>query len=83
MENKRSLNTSCFNQRSISTLNQYYNSVNEMMCIKDSVLNKIKKIENNCTMSCIELEKKNTIVHEKFILMNPKNKNNALKMPFT
>ena len=39
MKNKRSLNTSCFNQRSISTLNQYYNSVNEMMCIKDTVLN--------------------------------------------
>ena len=79
MKNKRSLNTSCFNQRSISTLNQYYNSVNEMMCIKDSVLNKIKNIENNCTMSCIELEKKNTIVHEKFILMNPKNKNKLLQ----
>ena len=43
MKNKRSLNTSCFNRRSIPTLNQYYNSVIEMMCIKDSVLNKIKK----------------------------------------
>ena len=57
MKNKRSLNTSCFNQRSISTLNQYYNSVNEMMCIKDSVLNKIKKLEHDSVISCIELEK--------------------------
>ena len=79
MKNKRSLNTSCFNQRSIPTLNQYYNSVNEMMCIKDSVLTKIKKLENDCVMSCIELEKKNAIVHEKFIFMNPKNKNKLLQ----
>ena len=79
MKNKRSLNTSCFNQRSIQTLNQYYNSVNEMMCIKDSVLNKIKKLEHDCVMSCIELEKRNIIVHDKFILMNPKNKNKLLK----
>ena len=71
MKNKRSLNTSCFNQRSISTLNQYYNSVNEMMCIKDSVLNKIKKIEHDSVISCIELENSNKIVHDKFVFMNP------------
>ena len=74
LKNKRSLNTSCFNQRSISTLNQYYNSVNEMMCIKESVLNKIRKIENDSVNSCIELENNNKIVHDKFIFMNPKNK---------
>ena len=79
MKNKRSLNTSCFNQRSISTLNQYYNSVNEMMCIKDSVLNKIKKIEHDSVISCIELENRNKIVHDKFILMNPKNKNKLIQ----
>ena len=71
MKNKRSLNTSCFNQRSIPTLNQYYNSVNEMMCIKDSVLNKIKKIERDSVISCIELENKNKIVHDKFVLSHP------------
>ena len=74
LKNKRSLNTSCFNQRSISTLNQYYNSVNEMMCIKESVLNKIRKIENDSVNSCIELENKNRIEHDKFIFMNPNNK---------
>ena len=79
MKNKRSLNTSCFNQRSIPTLNQYYNSVNEMMCIKDSVLNKIKKIEHDSVISCIELENRNKIVHDKFIFMNPKNKNKILQ----
>ncbi len=79
MKNKRSLNTSCFNQRSIPTLNQYYNSVNEMMCIKDSVLNKIKKIERDSVISCIELENKNKIVHDKFVLMNPKNKNKIIQ----
>ena len=79
MKNKRSLNTSCFNQRSISTLNQYYNSVNEMMCIKDSVLNKIKKLEHDSVISCIELENKNKIVHDKFILMNPNNKNKLIQ----
>ena len=84
MKNKRSLNTSCFNQRSIPTLNQYYNSVNDMMCIKDSVLNKIKKIEHDSVFYCIELENKNKIVHDKFVFMNPKNKNqilNALSVP--
>lgn len=84
LKNKRSLNTSCFNQRSISTLNQYYNSVNEMICIKDSVLNKIKKVERDSFISCIELEKNNKIVHDKFIFMNPKNKFKiiqALSMP--
>ena len=75
MKNKRSLNTSCFNQRSISTLNQYYNSVNEMMCIKDSVLKRIKKLEYDSVMCCIELEKNNKITHDKFIFMNPKHKN--------
>jgi len=79
LKNKRSLNTSCFNQRSISTLNQYYNSVNEMMCIKDSVLNKIKKIEHDSVISCIELENKNKIVHDKFVFMNPKNKNKLIQ----
>ncbi len=79
MKNKRSLNTSCFNQRSISTLNQYYNSVNEMMCIKDSVLNKIKKIEHDSVISCIELENRNKIVHNKFIFMNPQSKDKILQ----
>ena len=79
MKNKRSLNTSCFNQRSISTLNQYYNSVNEMMCIKDSVLNKIKKIEHDSVISCIELENNNKIVHDKFVFMNPKNKDKLIE----
>ena len=84
LKNKRSLNTSCFNQRSISTLNQYYYSVNEMLCIRDTVLNKIKKVERDSFISCIELEKKNKIVHDKFVFMNPKNKNKilqALSMP--
>ena len=74
LKNKRSLNTSCFNQRSISTLNQYYNSVNEMMCIKDSVLNKIKKIECEAVISCIDLENKNKITNEKFVFINPNTK---------
>ena len=84
LKNKRSLNTSCFNQRSIPTLNQYYNSVNEMMCIKESVLNKIRKIENDSVISCIELENNNKIEHNKFIFMNPKYKGKiipALSMP--
>ena len=80
MKNKPSLNTSCFNQRSISTLNQYYNSVNEMMCIKDTVLNKIKKIEHDSVFSCIELEKNNKILHDEFVFMNPKNKNKTLNV---
>ena len=79
LKNKRSLNTSCFNQRSISTLNQYYNSVNEMMCIKESVLNKIRKIELDSVISCIELENNNKIVHDKFVFMNPKNKGKIIQ----
>ena len=80
LKNKRSLNTSCFNQRSIPTLNQYYNSVNEMMCIKESVLNKIRKIELDSVISCIELENSNKIVHDKFIFMNPKNKGKIMQV---
>lgn len=78
LKNKRSINTSCFNQRNISTLNQYYNSVNEMMCIKDSVINKIKKIEHDSVISCFEIENKNKIIHDKFIFMNPKKKNRLI-----
>ena len=74
LKNKRSLNTSCFNQRSIPTLNQYYNSVNEMMCIKNTVLYKIKKIQHDSILSCFELEQKNKIVHNKFIFINPNTK---------
>ena len=51
IKNTRSLNTSCFNQRSISTLNQYYNSVNELICIKNIVLNKIQKIQRESVIS--------------------------------
>ena len=83
-ENNLKLLKSCFNQRSIPTLNQYYNSVNEMMCIKESVLNKIRKIENDSVISCIELENNNKIEHNKFIFMNPKYKGKiipALSMP--
>ena len=79
LKNKRSLNTSCFNQRSISTLNQYYNSVNEMMCIKNSVLFKIKKIESESILSCIELEQNNKIIHNKFIFINPNKKDTFLQ----
>ena len=78
IKNKRSLNTSCFNQRSISTLNQYYNSVNEMMCIKNTVLLKIKKIELDSIMSCLELEKNNKIIHNTFIFINPNKKESFL-----
>ena len=79
LKNKRSINTSCFNQRSISTLNQYYNSVNEMMCIKNTVLYKIQKIEHDSVISCIELENKNKIIHNKFIFINPNKKDSLLQ----
>ena len=78
IKNKRSLNTSCFNQRSISTLNQYYNSVNEMMCIKNIVLLKIKKIEQDSVLSCIELEQNNKIIHNTFMFINPNKKDSFL-----
>ena len=74
LKNKRSLNTSCFNQRSISTLNQYYNSVNEMMCIKNTVLLKIQKIERDSVISCMEIERKNKIEHNTFMFINPNKK---------
>ena len=80
LKNKRSLNTSCFNQRSIPTLNQYYNSVNEMMCIKNTVLYKIKKIQHDSILSCFELEQKNKIVHNKFIFINPNKKDSLIKL---
>ena len=49
------------------------------MCIKDSVLNKIKKIEHDSVISCIELENRNKIVHNKFIFMNPQSKDKILQ----
>ena len=79
IKNKRSLNTSCFNQRSISTLNQYYNSVNELICIKNIVLNKIQKIQRESVISCIELEQNNKIIHNKFIFINPNKKDTFLQ----
>ena len=79
LKNKRSINTSCFNQRSISTLNQYYNSVNEMMCIKNTVLYKIQKIQRDSVLSCIELEKNNQIIHNKFMFINPNKKDSFLQ----
>ena len=79
IKNTRSLNTSCFNQRSISTLNQYYNSVNELICIKNIVLNKIQKIQRESVISCIELEQNNKIIHNKFIFINPNKKDTFLQ----
>ena len=83
LKNKRSLNTSCFNQRSISTLNQYYNSVNEMMCIKNTVLYKIQKIQRDSVLSCIELEKNNQIIHNKFMFINPNKKDYFIQSLYT
>ena len=79
IKNKRSLNTSCFNQRSISTLNQYYNSVNELICIKNIVLLKIQKIQRESVISCIELEQNNQIIHNKFMFINPNKKDSFLQ----
>ena len=79
IKNKRSLNTSCFNQRSISTLNQYYNSVNELICIKNIVLLKIQKIQRESVISCIELEQNNQIIHNKFMFINPNKKDTFLQ----
>ena len=78
IKNKRSLNTSCFNQRSISTLNQYYNSVNELICIKNIVLLKIQKIQRESVISCIELQN-NQIIHNKFMFINPNKKDTFLQ----
>ena len=79
IKNTRSLNTSCFNQRSISTLNQYYNSVNELICIKNIVLLKIQKIQRESVISCIELEQNNQIIHNKFMFINPNKKDTFLQ----
>ena len=51
-----------------------------MMCIKNTVLYKIKKIQHDSILSCFELEQKNKIVHNKFIFINPNKKDSLIQL---
>lgn len=71
---KRARNTTCFGQRTINTIKQYYHSVNEMLLIKDEICESMFNIDKEAFELGIEIEKNNELQENKFILINPKKK---------
>ena len=70
INNKRSLNTSCFGQRTISTLNHFYNSFSETKNLKENISNIIFNLEKESFYTFIDILKGNIQKETSFIFIN-------------
>ena len=70
INNKRSLNTSCFGQRTISTLNHFYNSISETKNLKENISNIIFNLEKESFYTFIDILKGNIQKETSFIFIN-------------
>ena len=70
---KRARNATCFGQRTINTINQYYNSINEMILIKNDICEIMYDIEKEAFELSIQMNIENEDKEDKFIFINPKN----------
>ena len=72
---KRARNATCFGQRTINIINQYYNSINEMILIKNDICEIMYDIEKEAFELSIQINIENEDKENKFIFINPKNIN--------
>ena len=77
---KRAQNSSCFGQRTVNTLCHFYNSINEMIAVKDQVIEDILFIDKEAFFEYYKLLIENRQNENNFIFMNPykKNDNNVI-----
>ena len=71
INNKRALNTSCFGQRTISTLNQFFNSVSETKNLQEDICDIILNLEKESFYTFIDILKGNIQKETSFIFINP------------
>ena len=72
---KRAQNSSCFGQRTVNTLCHFYNSINEMIAVKDQVVEDILFIDKEAFFEYYKLLLENRQNENNFIFMNPYKKN--------
>jgi hypothetical protein len=72
---KRAQNSSCFGQRTVNTLCHFYNSINEMIAVKDQVIEDILFIDKEAFFEYYKLLLENRQNENNFIFMNPYKKN--------
>ena len=72
---KRAQNSSCFGQRTVNTLCHFYNSINEMIAVKDQVVEDILFIDKEAFFEYYKLLIENRQNEDNFIFMNPYKKN--------
>ena len=68
---KRAQNSSCFGQRTVNTLCHFYNSINEMIAVKDQVIEDILFIDKEAFFEYYKLLLENRQNENNFIFMNP------------
>ena len=65
---KRSANTSCFNQRSVNSINQFFSSPNESNLVNLEVCYTIFEVLKSCLEHGKEIKKNNEIINTNFVL---------------
>ena len=72
---KRSVNTSCFNQRTIKTINQFYTSSNEADLLNINLCYLMFDIIKSCLQLGIEIKETNTYISSNFVLSSKSHSN--------
>lgn len=73
---KRSANTSCFNQRSVNSINQFFSSPNESNLVNLEVCYTIFEVLKSCLEHGKEIKKNNEIINTNFVLASASIKKN-------
>lgn len=68
----RARNATCYGQRSICVIKNYYNSFNEIYCTKNEICENMFNIVKDCLNICINLKKSTIIKSENFVLSSNK-----------
>lgn len=71
---KRALNTSCFNQRVIPTIHQYYSSKNEEGIINDDICDTMFDVIKSCLKHGLSIKKENSQPSSQFVLTKDRTK---------
>ena len=72
---KRSVNTSCFNQRTIKNINQFYTSTNEADLLNINLCYLMFDIIKSCLQLGIEIKETNTFISSNFVLSSKSHSN--------
>ena len=70
LNNKRALNTSCFGQRTIATLNQFFNSVSETINLNENICDSIFSIDKEAFYTYVDILKGNIQKETTFVFLN-------------